>query len=200
MARRIGGLPLHGWIAGACALCVVLGVQYFSRRAFAEYERRVAVVQGEVDSLVSVADSLANHSSALEHEADSLAAEVDRRSASVRERIVYVRDSLPPAPEPCDQYIEPRDEAIDSLSAIAHDVQLALDRQKEASAVLRAAYENSRTAVDSLSDVLDARPRLPPLWIPKVSGGVFVGVCTNGQPCAGVGVGLTWEVPISEIL
>jgi hypothetical protein len=192
------GLPLHVWLIAATFVFICGAVQYVVRLGFREYEQRVERVTAQVDSLTERADSLAAAATRATERGDSLADVAAQTRARVITRLVHVLDTLPPAPDTCAAYIAPRDEAIDSLEAVIDEQSNAYAYQQDATARLMLAYRLATEASDSLSAVLKDRPRLPPLWMPKVSGGVFAGVCTTG-PCAGVGIGLTWDVPLSRI-
>ena len=198
MCARIGPLPAGMWIL---LLCFGVG-SVFAKLAYDKrevlYQQRVENVLGLVEVNRNRADSLAIEAEELGFLADSLAVVAARRDTVIRERIVRVRDSLPPAPDTCLAYIAPRDSIIDSLLATSTMRETAFVAQVEASARLRAAYASATANIDSLVNLIHDRPR-PRLWLPALTGGVFAGYCFDGRPCAGVGLGLQWRLPIGGL-
>lgn len=175
-------------VAGAC-------MQYLTTSEMYRWRARAAQVARVADSLDLVADSLDHHAAADHARADSLARLAARRDTLFRERIRILRDTVP-VPDTCKVYVAARDSIIDGLLTNSDTMLTAFERQRLAFVTLQEALRLSRIATDSLQDVLGDVPTPLPAFIPTLSVGPFAGVCFNGQLCAGVGVGLTWDIPL----
>ena len=179
------------WIVGAATITVaVLVVRSYVGAKDAAWQERVERVQAQSDLYLAEADSLTEHASMLEGYATSLAFEAAKRDTV----IIRMTRELPAPPTDCEPFTAPRDSVIVVMEERHDNITAAFERQREATVLLRAAEAQAHRAADSLAAVLDSRPRpLSPL-IPEVGLGIFAGMCTTGQPCAGIGVGLQWKL------
>lgn len=131
--------------------------------------------------------------------ADSASARADELSLAVAARDVRIdamRSALPEPTEDCEVFTAPRDSVIAEMDVRHEDVLAALDSERSATALLRAAEARAHASADSLFAVLKDRPRpLSPL-IPSVGVGITAGICSTGQPCIAAGLTLSWEIRI----
>lgn len=171
------------------AAAVVSGL--FVDREFREWNRRVEEVQEFAESETARADSAVARGRAAQAAADLTRAEAVRLTIANRERIAAL-DTV--VPEECEEVVAVRDTLIREVLVESDTWRLAFEKQRKASTQFISAQRRQSVVIDSLMLVLDARPRPRPAWLPTVSVGPFVGFCVNGQPCAGIGVGLTWKV------
>lgn len=179
------------WIAGAVAIvAAVLVVRSVWSAKDAEWQERVEREVARAEAAIEVGDSLRAEARYLSLEADSLIAE-----AAIKDTvIVTMLEQLPAPPPDCEPFTAPRDSAILVMQERHDNVASAFARERESNIRLRQAEAKAAASTDSLLAVLDSRPRpLSPL-IPEVGVGVFAGICTTGQPCAGLGVGVQWKV------
>ena len=186
------------------------------------WEQDVELAQDSADAALARADSVADHAIAMIDEAivlekraadlvayaDSVA-ELARNQAVTPESIIEIREATPLdlAGHPA---IVSRDILIDSFV-------LENGRWKEANSALRESNSDLRSAnsvlhasADSLvlalhlataaatvlDTVLDDRPGAEKWWMPEVGIGPSLGIATTGQPYAGIGLNLSWEIPI----
>lgn len=181
------------YILGAVAVvAIALGVRHFFGQKDAEWQARVERVSAMVQTERARADAVARQAVAFQTVADSLRAEAARRDTVIVTRI----ERLPVPPPDCEAFTLPRDSVILEQERRYGDILSAFDAERQASARLYSAFVATSFSADSLQAVLDDRPRpLSPL-IPRVGLGVTAGICTTGQPCAAVGLTLSWEVKL----
>lgn len=188
-------------IVVAVAVGLVVGavaVGAWTTAEWREWDRRATAAEARSDTLSAYADSLVFVADSAIARGDSLAFVADTATGRV---VVRWREvAAEPAPDTCAPFLAARDSVISDALAAAADWELAYDTLYTAAARLRVAYDTLHIAHDSLRVVLADRPRLRPWWAPKVSVGAFAGVCVDGRPCAGGGVGITVEVPIGDVL
>lgn len=179
------------WIAAgviAAALVAVVTTRCYDA-SVSEWENRIATVQAQVVGRDSLIADLKRDAADLSVRADSLAVQLEAQAPEIRERIVTVREEFP-AETPSDTA---RDTLIDDLQAESDGWKTAYEEEAEANISLWKALDLATASTDSLSAVLNDRPGKRPWYIPRLGIGPFVGACTGG-PCAGVGVGLSWEI------
>jgi len=174
------------------AAVVVSGL--FIDARFRKWNERVERVQEFAKAETARADSAVAEADAEEARADSIAEEASSRAPIIRERIVIIREE--PIPEECEDFVIPRDSIIDELLVESEQWETAYEAETRAVGKLRFAYTRLGVVNDSLSTVLDDRPRPRPAWMPSLEVGIFAGICTNGRPCIGAGVGLSFKVRI----
>jgi hypothetical protein len=177
-------------LGAVAVVAAVLVVRSWAGQRDAEWQERVERVQATAEAALAFGDSLRVEAAELGVVADSLKIEADRRDTVIVTKI----KELPAPPVDCEPFTLPRDSVIVLQEERYDAISEAFDRERQAAALLRQAEARARTAADSLSSVLDDRPRpLSPL-IPKVGLGATAGICTTGQPCVAVGLTLSWEV------
>ena len=176
-------------VAGALLLGGVLAVNHIVDKLNADWQARVDSVQTFADGETARAEVLHSEASYLQAQADSLAA-----LAPVVDTMRIVEIMEVAVPDTCEVFVAPRDSVISELLQNNGLLREALATERTAAERLRAAYVSLEVAYDSVSAVLDDRPIQLPRFIPRVSMGAFAGICTDGQPCAGIGIGLTWKV------
>jgi hypothetical protein len=178
-------------VVGAVAVvAAVLIIRSFVSARDAEWQERVEREMVRADLALTAADSLTEEAASWEAIASGLAVEAATKDTVV----IRMIEELPAPPPDCEPFTAPRDSVIAVMEERHEDISAAFASQREASALLRAAEAEAHRAADSLAAVLDSRPRpLSPL-IPEIGVGVFAGLCTTGQPCAGIGVGVQWKV------
>jgi len=201
-------------------VAVMVGVR--SCVVYDAWEERVEAVQDSAHTALARADSVERHAIAmmdeailLEQRAANLAAEADSiveiivEHTVTAEEIRVVRESTP-----LDLVSHPailsRDLIIDSYVEENARWQDAYGTLKEANADLRSANTVLVASADSLvlalhlataaaaalDDVLDDRPGAEKWWMPEVGVGPSIGIATDGLPYAGIGLNLSWEIPI----
>lgn len=167
---------------------------FFVDSKWREFDKRAkeALEFGEAEK--AKADSAKTEAQERVAWADSVAAEARDRAPEIRERIRIIRqDSVP---EGYDEFVAEYDAIIDELLVESATWRAAYDSVNSAYGSLLFAYDKLEVAYDSVSTVLKARPKPPSRWSPKLSVGVFAGVCHDGRLCAGVGPGITFEIKI----
>lgn len=183
------------WGRAAVGLVVILVIAASLGRLYThqagEWEQRAASAAERARAERVRADSATAAAAFATAQADSLARAADQREVKVRERIVYLRAQ--PVPDSCQTFTAPRDSVIDSLLVVVDDWKGAYHVQSAASSSLRTANRILSESNDSLLQVIDARPRPRPWYIPEIGVGPFVGACTTG-PCAGAGLTLSWRI------
>lgn len=146
-----------------------------------KYGRAAAIVAGlalaavVADALVRVPADVAEVTAV----ADSLRSRADEVAVPARASVAKVkrrRAELPPVTDSA-AAIAVRDTLIDTLVVAAERLDTALSIEKQRG--------------DTLQNLVRRLDR--PWWKPEIGGGPFLGVCTSGKPCAGVGVSLTWR-------
>lgn len=179
------------WVLGATAIvAVVLVVRSYVGAKDAEWQTRVEVVQAQSRENLAIGDSLREEAAELRGLATSLAFAAEQRDTVV----IRMVEQLPAPPPDCEPFTLPRDSVIIALQEQYGLATAAYRTERSASDQLRLAEAKARESSDSLLAVLADRPKpLSPL-IPEIGVGLFAGLCTTGQPCAGVGVGFQWKV------
>lgn len=179
------------WILGAAAIVVaVLVVRSFVSARDAEWQTRVEREMLRADAALAASDSLVDRATELEVLADSAFRKAETRDTV----IIRMVEELPAPPADCEPFTAPRDSVIVAQEERYENISAAFEKQREAAVALRLAEASAHRAADSLAAVLDSRPRpLSPL-IPEIGVGAFAGICSTGQPCVGLGVGVQWKV------
>lgn len=172
------------------AASTILGI--FVDKRYREWSARADSALAFAEHQSARADSLAIEASNANARADSIAAAADTAAPIIRERIRVVRDTVQ-VPDTCVVIVAQRDSIIDDLVVEADQRQSAFAEQRLAFARLESARLALALANDSLTTVLQERERPRPAWLPTLDLGLFAGLCLEG-PCAGIGVGITWEV------
>jgi hypothetical protein len=158
----------------------------YSSRA-SEWEARVVAVQRVADEHRQRAEAAEVEAEKLRSQAAAIAEAAEARQPVIDTMIVR----LPPAETPGEAQ---RDTIITELQTQVQTWKSAYQKQLEAGAVLRVALGEMTARGDSLEAVLADRPTKKPWWIPEVVMGPFAGLCSEGRPCAGVGVALGWKI------
>lgn len=164
---------------------LVAGRCYSSARA--EWEARVERVQGAAEVHLERARAAEAEAQRWRTQAARLAEAAESAQPAIDSAVA----ELPPAETPGE---EARDEVIMALRGQVTLWRDAFRAQQEAYASLRIAYDNAIARGDSLDAVLDARPGERLWFLPELTMGAFAGLCSTGQPCVGVGVGLGWRI------
>lgn len=178
-------------LGAAAVVAAVLAIRSFVGARDAEWQARVEREAARAEVALALGDSLRSAADRLETEVDSLVSNAARLDTVVQTRIV----ELPAPPTDCEPFTAPRDSVILLQEERFTSVSAALEREREAAALLRQAEAHARESADSLLAVLDDRPRpLSPL-IPTVGLGCSAGLSvTTGTPDAACGLTLSWEV------
>lgn len=181
-------------------LCLLLAgftvwQDWSSRQDHAAWEARIEVAEEFAQAQKARADSLAALAEQRLVQADSIAVETEAQAPEVRERIVTVRDSTP-ADLRSHPAVVVRDSIIDALQVESESWQTAYHLARNAAAELQDALQSSQAAADSLSAVLEARPSGKPWYMPELGVGPSVGVAPGGTVYSGVGVNLSWRIPL----
>lgn len=181
-------------VVGAVTLVVLASAAYgaFSRHRVSEWETRADSALRVAAAQQERAFAHRERAEAAENAARRLRIQADSLRTRTRERIVEVREI--PVPEECEEVVAPRDSIIDTLEVESETLRDALDAQMEAAAQLRVEADTWRERGDSLEVVLQDRPGPRARWVPVAGVGLFAGMCSNGLPCMGAGVTLTWEI------
>lgn len=181
---------LRGVIRWVAALAVVV-VAVVVVTAVAARIHTALAVSSAFEQRAVAAEALARSKQvevdSLQHRVDSLGRVATTQAAALRARKHEVArvDSVSPPPKDCapnlaarDSVIAAQDTLITTFASQAHAAQLA-------AASLQA-------TVDTLTATLHDRPQ-PSLFVGKtLELGAFVGYCTTGKPC--MGIGLTWNI------
>ena len=178
-------------LGAVAVVAAVLIVRSWAGQRDAEWQQRVERVQATAEAALAIGDSLRVEATELGVVADSLKIEADRQDTVIVTRI----EALPAPPVDCEPFTLPRDSVILLQEERYDTISEAFERQREASGLLRQAEARARLAADSLSAVLDARPRpLSPL-IPSVGLGCTAGLSVmTAQPDVACGLTFSWEV------
>lgn len=175
-------------------LVVVLLIWWQGRQhdAVTRWEAHVEAAQLEAKKNAARADSLVIASDMYREQADSIQLVADS-IAAIRPRLIVRIDSVP-VPAEAVPFTAPRDTLItvltaenESLRSVAKRLQMSTSDALTANALLRA-------SVDSLSSVLDRRPKPRSRLIPTLGAGIMAGVCSDMRPCSGVGITLSWRL------
>jgi hypothetical protein len=179
------------WVLGAVAVvAAVLVLRSFLSARDAEWQARVETEMVRAELALGEADSFAYQAALQEARADSAFALAEERDTV----IIRMVEELPAPPVDCEPFTAPRDSVIMVMEERHNDIRTAFEKEREAAALLRQAEAAAHRAADSLMAVLDDRPRPVSPLIPEIGVGVFAGMCSTGQPCAGIGVGVQWKV------
>lgn len=181
-------------------VALLLGIVWFAihstqrhSAAWAEWEetRDSVLAQAEVEAQAA-ADATLRADSA-EARAAAAQAVADELATRTRERVVEVRRvEVPVAAQP---FVAPRDSIIDDLSEENDSLRVANSALHEANNELRAALWGTQRSVAELRGVIDLVPGPKAWWKPELGAGMFVGLCTGNEVCAGTGLTLTWRIP-----
>lgn len=185
-------IQVVGVVAAIAVALFVLDSCWRSQNA--EWEARVERVQEQARQDSAATQEHIARADVLEQQVDVLQRRVSNRDVAID----GLRDAIASAPIPEESIpaVTLRDELIAEQNAQINDLTVALDIEREAAAELRLALDDSISRGDSLSAVLDDRPRPKPSWLPRISIGPFAGICTDASTCTGVGVQLSWEVKL----
>ena len=180
------------WIAVLVAFLVAsTAVGYSHDRAEEAWDVWAQSVLGQAAVVRLRAESLAAHAAEVEQRADSVARDASERVPQVLERVRVVRELV--TPDTCAPFVIPRDEAIDTMVAIAGQWEQAYDSLGSVADTLRVVNSSLLMLTDSMTAVLEGRPGPRPWWSPTPGLGLFAGVCSDRRACYGVGVTLSWK-------
>ena len=179
-------------VVAALTAAAAWGIGSFSAtQAEAARQKGAAdALRGEARQWQIVADSYATQAAAL-------AARAARRDTVVLTRYREVLDTLT-IEEECEEVAEFFTAIVDTLSVSNAELTSAYEYQKQATGAMLAQVRGLNKAYDSLSSAYEtlAHPPRPAFFkrlVPDVRPGAFVGVCTSGKPCGGVGITLSWS-------
>lgn len=162
--------------------------------SISEWEARVGEVQRLVEEEKARADAAAARAEAASERADSIAEEAEEAAPEIRERIVRVEAETPDSLRDHPAVVE-RDSIITDLRTESRQWKTAYMLEKEANADLREALFRTRTALDSITAVVQDRPGERPWWLPRLGVGPYAGWGADGEPSIGpVSVNLSWEI------
>lgn len=177
----------------AAVVAVVLSVRSWAGQRDAEWQARVERVQATADVALAIGDSLREEATTLGVVADSLKIEADRQDTVI---VVKIK-TLPTPPPDCEPFTLPRDSVILLQEERYETITEAFNRARTESTLLRQAEAEARTAADSLSSVLDARPTPMSPLIPTVGLGCTAGISAlTRQPDVACGLTMSWEVKL----
>lgn len=179
------------FLAGATVTVLLAAVAHFALAS--EFERRARAAEALADSLQQVAQHAVARADSAEARVDTIEVRVAVRDTVIR-RIVT---ELPVPTVQCLKETAPRDSIIHLQDLQIADLRVALDEEQSAAGDLRIALDATQTALDSTLSALAARPKFT--FAPEITVGGFAGICTTGQPCAGIGVGVGFRIPIKEL-
>jgi len=172
---------------------VVIRMDVAERRQWREWEEtRDSVAAHVAAEAQAAADATLRADSA---EARAAAAELvaDELAGRTRERVVEVRRvEVPVAAQP---FVAPRDSIIDDLIVENESLRVANSALHDANDELRSALFRTQRSVAELQEVINLVPGPKSWWKPELGAGVFVGLCTGNEVCAGTGLTLTWRIP-----
>lgn len=189
-----GGWPVAIVLAAIAVVAVLIlrgrlsSAEADARRFQQRAEHVESVVVPELKQQAALNASWAQQA---EHRADSIARNVEVRVDTLEVRVRDVR--LIPVPDTCRTVVAKRDTIIDRYAVAVTGLQAAYRHQLEARFRTLRALSLTSSALDSVSAVLESRPKPRSRWIPDVRPGAFAGLCAKGA-CAGVGVTLSWRV------
>lgn len=196
VVNDVVGVVVRNAVPIALAVVATLLVADRCHRAeYAEWEARVETVQRQAAVNLERTVEALREEQEQSQRADSIAEDVRERAVRVEERIDTVLVETPPELEDHPAIVQ-RDKIIEEVTDQRDDALRAFEEQKEATAILRTALEESRETVDSLSTVLEDRPSPRPWWVPEVGVGPFAGLCSDGGPCTGLGAHVSWKVSL----
>lgn len=172
-------------------LAVAVAVLFLSCWQGERYDAQVA----RADSLATVADTERAAALRFQRAADSIQARVDtvvrvQRVRDVRVDSVLVEVRGQPVPEGCEAIVADHRAALDSLETSRDTWRASYEGQKAATALLGVAYDTLEVAYTRVRTAYELL-RNPPRRL-QVAPAVFAGLCTDGRPCAGVGVTIRW--------
>ncbi len=155
-------------------------------------------MERSADSLRAVASGLQAEARMWQDRATSRAVGLAKKDTVYRLRV----DSILALPEPetledCEETLEESFGLIRDLSSQAEGWRMAFNDERAATGKLIAANRLLEQGADSLRGAirrLEPKPRtiLGRLLNPELRPGVFAGFCTDGRPCAGVGVTISF--------
>jgi len=183
----------HLVVPAAVALVVAAaGLAGLRARDSRVWETRAVHALALADTATSRADSLEAVASAANTRAEEMAELAAQRGRLAQQRVVEIRERA--VPDTCLSYTTPRDEVIDTLLVSVDRWGAAWGEGVAARVALTSANLSLRLVADSMSAVLRDRPGGRSAWVPTVGLGLFTGLCVGGDPCAGVGVTLSWSI------
>lgn len=158
------------------------------------WEARADAAVAAASQEAARADRAITRADSLEQEADRLERVADSLGQRTRERVVEVREvEVPGYAAP---YVAPRDSIIDDLIVENDTLRRANDTLREEVGVLQVALGRVTASNASLREVLEDRPRPTPWWLPSTGLGVFAGACSDGRMCSGLGITVSWRIPL----
>jgi len=172
---------------------VVIRMDVADRRQWREWEETRDSVAAHVAAEAQAAADATLRADSAEARAAAAEAVADELAGRTRERVVEVRRvEVPVAAQP---FVAPRDSIIDDLVVENDSLRAANGALHEANDELRAALWGTQRSVAELQEVIDLVPGPKAWWKPELGAGVFVGLCTGNEVCAGSGLTLTWRIP-----
>ena len=170
---------------------ISVGYSLFYRHNLNEWEQDVQVALKDAEAWkaqAEVYETLADSATARAMRIDTVATE---RVRVVRERVVELREvEVPAIAQP---FVAARDSIIDELLVVVDEKDEVIAEYVTAADFLRQQVGLMTMRGDSLVAVLDQRPGPRKWWIPSAGAGGFVGVCSGGGICSGVGLTFSWR-------
>jgi len=181
-------------------VALLLGLTWYAARSefahradWAEWEETRDSVLTEVRAGSAAAASATLRADSAEARAAAAEEVADELGQRIRERVGEIREvEVPAIAAP---FVQPRDEIIDDLIIENSALRQANAALRESTVILRTALTASQVSVAALKGVIEDVPGADDWWEPELGAGVFVGLCTGNEVCAGAGLTLTWRVP-----
>ncbi|MEE8608890.1 MAG: hypothetical protein V3S55_14895 [Nitrospiraceae bacterium] len=178
-------------VALAVFLAVSVGYGLLYRHNRSEWEARVESTLKDAEAWEAQAAVFRALAETHERRADSLDASATGRVRVVRERVVEVREvEVPAIARP---FVAVRDSIIDELLVAVDEKDDAIAEYVSVNEFLRQESQKFEIRGDSLEAVLLDRPGPRKWWMPQTGVGGFVGMCSGGGICSGVGLTLSWS-------
>lgn len=177
-------------LVAVVAISVGYGVLY--RHSRSEWEARVESTLKTAEVWKTQAMVFRALAETHERRADSLDVSATERVRVVRERVVEVREvEVPAIARP---FVAARDSIIDELLVAVDEKDEAIAEYVSVNEFLRRESQKFEIRGDSLEAVLIDRPGPRKWWMPQTGVGGFVGMCSGGGICSGVGLTLSWSL------
>lgn len=178
-------------IALAVAVAVSIGYSLFYRHSRNEWESRVEVALKDANAARAQAEVFGELAEAAEARAAALDTVATERVRVVRERVVEIREvEVPAIAQP---FVAARDSIIDELLVAVDEKDEVIAEHISAAEALRMQVGLMTLRGDSLVAVLEDRPDPKKWWVPQSGVGGFLGMCSGGSVCSGIGLTFSWS-------
>lgn len=174
-------------------LAISIGYGFFYRHSRSEWETRVERTLNDAKAWEARAGVFRQLAEQHEARAEAIDSKATERVRVVRERVVEVREvEVPAIAQP---FVAVRDSIIDELLVVVDEKDEAIEEYVSVVDFLRRESASFEVRGDSLEAVLIDRPGPRKWWMPQTGVGGFVGMCSGGGVCSGVGLTLSWSIP-----